>query len=138
MIIRDSTATCTEETTEICQPCVEDFSPHLTTMITVGIICATIIIIAILVYKYKKLKLLENSAEVKRNQDSEERKLKQETDLRSLKSKRKEELQNRMLNYIESRITEGETITKDDKYLAKLKELINEKPSQEQENEERA
>ena len=129
MIIRDSTATCAEETTEICQPCVEDFSPHLTTMITIGIICTTIIIIAILVYKYRKLKLLENSAEVKRNQDSEERKLKQETDLRSLKSKRKEELQNRMLNYIESRITDGETIAEDDKYIANINEMISEKPS---------
>lgn len=129
MIIRDSTATCTEETTEICQPCVEDFSPHLTTMITIGIICTTIIIIAILVYKYRKLKLLENSAEVKRNQDSEDRKLKQETDLESLMSKRKEELQNRMLNYIERRITDGETIAEDDKYIANINEMISEKPS---------
>lgn len=155
MIICDFVATCVKETAENCQHCVKNLCPCWENVFIVGIICFTVLIIAIVAicyyhaWKSNERKAQKEAEERKWTHEKEERELKIKIDKENYETKldkdkkdhelkRKEELQDKLLNYIETRITEGETITKDDKYIANINEMISEKPSPKPENEERA
>lgn len=154
MIIRDSVATCVKGTAEVFQPCKATGTKWENVFI-VGIICFTVLVIAVVAicsyyaWKNNERKVQKEAEERKWTHEKEERELRINTDKVNYETKlvkdekdhelkRKEELQDKLLNYIERRITEGETIVKDDKYIAKLNELINKESSPEPENEERA
>lgn len=87
MIIRDSVAYCVNKTAEMSQPCVKEAETNWLDVLIVCIICATIIIIVLNVTcRYLKLKEAERvsqqkAAEIKRNNEIEDRKLKQKADL---------------------------------------------------------
>jgi uncharacterized protein YxeA len=138
MIIRDSVATCVNKTAEMCQPCVKGVGNSYNDVVIVGIICGAILLLAIIAvvayFKQKSYerKALEETFSKKQDEEKENRENKKKADVDSYeqnkqdhKLKRKEELENRLHSYMESRIKGGDAISKDDMFIEDLKERIN-------------
>ena len=139
MIICDSVACCMGKTAEICQPCVNEAGANDNDMIIVAIICGTILVIAIVAimrfFKWKDDERKANGGETSAEKVVREQKEcteKQSADEKAydLKKKdhelkRREELQDKLLSYLESRIKDGETVAEDDKFVAELTNCIN-------------
>lgn len=64
--------------------------------------------------------------EQKKNEEKQAHELKQKEELQDHLLKRKEELENKMHKYMESQIKNGESLSKDDMYIAELTNEINE------------
>ena len=120
MIIRDSVATCLKETAEICQPCIKESTECCSDVIIVGIICITILLLAIItVFAYFKQKaderkLLESQVNSSGHADSN--------------NKVNAEYISKLLKHLESLAAE-ENVDKynkngSDRYIKELKNLI--------------
>lgn len=133
MIIRDSVACCMRKTAEICQPCVKEAGASCNDVTIVSIVCGTILLLAIiaaftyLIQKGCERNAQKTAAEEKRKYEEKDRADKKQADLDAHELKRKEELENKLLNYIESKIDKGKTIAKEDNYIAELRNMINAK-----------
>ena len=139
MIICDSVAMCVKKAADVCQPSVKDYGTNNNDIIIVAIICGTILIIAIVAimrfFKWKDDERKANGGETSAEKDAREKKERAEKKSADMNAynlskkdhelKRKEELQDRLLSYLESRIKDGETIAEDDKYVAELTQCIN-------------
>lgn len=138
MIIRDSVATCVNKTAEIYQPCVKETGTCWQDIVIVGIVCAAIASIAIFaVYRYFKWKdderaAIANAATIKRKNEENDRNSKLEADSQARDQsnedhilKRKEQLEDKLLCYLENRIKDGETIAEDDRFVEELQKIIH-------------
>ena len=139
MITCDSVATCVNKMTATCQSCVNGTEINWLDVVIVGIICGTILLLAIIavvayfMHKYNERKALEDAAIKKKEEETNNLENKQNADADSLKQnrhdhllKRKEELENKMHGYMESQIKNGESLSKDDMYIAELSKEIEE------------
>lgn len=135
----DSVATCVNKMTATCQSCVNGTEINWLDVVIVGIICGTILLLAIIavvayfMHKYNERKALEDAAIKKKEEETNNLENKQNADADSLKQnrhdhllKRKEELENKMHGYMESQIKNGESLSKDDMYIAELSKEIGE------------
>lgn len=139
MITCDSVATCVNKMTTTCQSCVKGTEINWLDVVVVGIICGTILLLAIIavvayfIHMDKERKALEEAAIIKKEEEKNSLDNKQKADADSLKQnrhdhllKRKEELENKMHGYMESQIKNGVSLSKDDMYIAELLKEINE------------
>lgn len=150
LIIRDSVATCMKGTADICQPCEKEAGTNCQDVAIVFIICFAIAVVTIYAIKrYFKWKddergAIANAAQQKRSneeadrkfkkdanieartQNKEDHELKRKEDKQDCLLKRKEELENKMHGYMESQIKNGESLSKDDMYIAELTKEIKE------------
>lgn len=138
MIIRDSVAMCVNKTVEICQPCVKETGTCWQDIVIVGIVCVAIASIAIYaVYRYFKWKddertAIANAAIIKRKNEEDDRNSKIGADSQARDQsnedhmlKRKEQLEDKLLCYLENRIKDGETIANDDRFVEELQKRID-------------
>lgn len=143
MTICDSVATCVNKTAEICQHCVKEAETNWLDVVIVSIICVTILLLAIIAVvayfkqKSNERKALEKAASKKQEEENKYLDNKKNADVDSLEQnrhnhllKRKEELENKMHGYMESQIKNGESLSKDDMYIAELTKEINELKSE--------
>lgn len=137
LIIRDSVAIVTDKATFTCQPCVKEILAF-NEVIIVTVICMTVIIIALCaIFRYFKWKddvrnAIKAAEEKKREFEEKDRGTKKQADKEAHdqnqqdhKLKRKEELENKLHNYMGNRIKEGDSIDENDKYIAELQQRIN-------------
>lgn len=138
MIIRDSVACCINNTAEMSQPCMKEVGNSYNDVAIVGIICGTILLLAIIAVvtyfkqKSNERKALEEAASKKQDEEKKYRENKKNADVDSFKQnkqdhklKRREELENRLHSYMENRIKGGDDVSKEDLYIEDLKERIN-------------
>jgi hypothetical protein len=122
MIIRDSVACCINNTAEMSQPCMKEVGNSCNDVAIVGIICGTILflaIIAVVAYFIQKgceRKAQKNVAEKKREQEIKDRKEKQKADLQS-----------KLLSHWESLIYETKEVDVEDKLEDQKAEAEGEK-----------
>lgn len=76
MITCDTVATCVRKTAEICQPCVKQAETNWLDVLIVGIICATIVIIVLIITcRYLKFKAAEREAQQKATEDKRKKEI---------------------------------------------------------------
>lgn len=122
MIIRDSVAMCVNKTAATCQPCVKEAETCCNDVVIVGIVCVTILLLAIIsVFAFLKWKADERkipASQVNSCGDS------------GSNDKVKTEYINKLLKHFES-LTVEENVAKynkdgSKKYIKELKNLIKE------------
>ena len=132
-------ATCVSQTTYCLHPCLRNTVNNwkdvcifaIQEVGTVAIICITILLVVRCIikklYKWNAFKRQDeiNDANLKRNHEIEDREVRQKAISNDLKLKRIEALQDKMIAYMENRIKEGKKIEKDDPFIAKFTEMIN-------------
>lgn len=122
MIIRDSVATCVKGTVATSQPCVNNTDTCCSDVIITGIICLTILLLAIIaVCTYFKVKATEQKV-----QDSSQE---SPTGGTSPDNKVKAEYISKLLKHLESLAIKEDAAKYDEKgsanYIKELKSLIN-------------
>lgn len=135
MIIRDSVATCMNKTAECLQPCVKNAGTScrdfwLAVIQDVGVtlvICITICFLAWLLYKWKKDERNDKKEEAATKRESENVERNHRLSVRSEDycQKRKDDLQDRIINYMENRIKEGTKIEKNDPFIEEVTRMID-------------
>lgn len=138
MIIRDSVATCVNETAAICQPCVKEAETNWQDVLIVVAICMVFAFIAISIcnryFKWKddERTAIANAATIKRKNEEDDRNSKIGADLQARDQsnedhmlKRKEQLEDKLLCYLENRIKDGEAIAEDDRFVEELQKMID-------------
>ena len=120
MIIRDSVATCAKGITGNCQSNVNATEWFWQNIIVVGIICATVLAIALVwMWKYYKWKADPYNAQNPKAQGI------MELELKNQKLKQIAKLQDNLICYMNSKINRKEELSNNDSYIDELRKMID-------------